>query len=244
MATTTRLYTDQILHCSETLKLENKTSHHLIKVLRTKIGSQLIIFNGDGFDYAATLTDIKSKNIALLSIAEKTKIDNESPLNLTLLQGISRGNRMETTIQKSVELGINEIIPIVCTRSNYTIRPERIQKKIEHWKQIITSACEQSGRSKIPRLSDIMAFSDAIKLYDDKLKIVLSTDADQSIRSLQSSNKNVCVCIGPEGGLTPEEVSQAKNNSYQDIKFGPRILRTETAGPAVISALQTIRGDF
>ena len=244
MATTTRLYTDQILNCSEALQLENKTSHHLIKVLRAKIGSQLTLFNGDGFDYSATLNDIKSKNIAILSIANKKAIDNESPLNITLLQGISRGDRMETTIQKSVELGINQIIPITCTRSNYTIKTERAHKKIEHWKQVIISACEQSGRSKIPQLKDIMTFSDAIKLYDDNLKLILSTDATQSLKSLTSTNKNICVCIGPEGGLTQEEVTQSINNSYQDIKFGPRILRTETAGPAVLSALQALRGDF
>lgn len=244
MATTTRLYIDQTLNCNQTVELENKASHHLLKVLRAKIGAQLILFNGDGYEYSAELAEIKSKNIAIASIYEKISLNNESPLNITLLQGISRGDRMETSIQKSIELGVNEIIPVLCSRSNYTIKNERKLKKIEHWKQVIISACEQSGRSRLPRLSAIMTFSDAIKLYADNLKIVLSTNATQPIKAFALTNKNICVCIGPEGGLTPEEITQATDNMYQEIKLGPRILRTETAGPAVVSALQALHGDF
>lgn len=243
MATTIRLYTNQTLRCGETLQLEHKASHHLIKVLRAKPGLQLVLFNGDGSDYSATLIDNRSKN-ATLSIEHKTNITNESPLNITLLQCLSRGDRMETTLQKSVELGVNHIIPITCERSNYTIKTERIQKKIEHWQQIIISACEQSGRAIIPRLSDIQPFSSAIKHYENNLKILLSTEAKQSISALNTTDSNICICIGPEGGLTSGEVSLAKENSYHEVKFGPRILRTETAGPAVLSAIQTLWGDF
>lgn len=240
---TIRLYTPQPLYCDEILKLENKTAHHLIKVLRTKTGTGVVLFNGDGFDYNATLIETDPKNTTL-SIDRVVDTANESPLNITLLQGLSRGDRMEVSIQKSVELGVKRIIPVTCERSNYAVKADRIKKKVEHWQQIIISACEQSGRATIPQLIDIHTYADAIKLYGDHLKIILSTDSTDTLSNLNPSEKNICLFIGPEGGLTPEEIKLATQNAYKEIKFGPRILRTETAGPAVISAIQALWGDF
>lgn len=246
MLRTTRLYTPQplqTLQCGETLNLETQTSHHLLKVLRAKVGLQLVLFNGDGFNYAATLTAAEGKN-ALLTLDKKSEPLNESPLNITLLQGLSRGDRMDITLQKSVELGVNNIIPMLCERSNYAIKSDRVTKKMEHWQQIIISACEQSGRATIPKLSDIHSFNEAVKLFNDYDKLILSTDATLTLKDITTPKNTICICIGPEGGLSPEEVSLATENNYRDIQFGPRTLRTETAAPAVISALQTLWGDF
>jgi len=246
MLRTTRLYTPQTLKslaCGKTVKLETQTSHHLLKVLRAKNGQPLVLFNGDGFNYAATLTDTEGKN-ALLTLDKISENPNESPLHITLLQGLSRGDRMETALQKSVELGVDHIVPVLCERSNYAIKADRIDKKIEHWQQIIVSACEQSGRSIIPQLTSIQAFKEAVKLFKDHEKLLLATDAEHRLKDSVKPKDKICILIGPEGGLSPEEITLASENHYQNIQFGPRILRTETAGPAVIAALQTLWGDF
>ena len=243
MIRTPRLYTPQALHCGEKITLETKTSHHLIKVLRAKDGQQLVLFNGDGFNYEAILDGTHGKNAQLI-LSTKNEPSNESPLNIILLQGLSRGDRMDTTLQKSVELGVNKIVPILCERSNYSIKADRINKKMEHWQQIIISACEQSGRTIIPQLENILPFHEAVELFDDYEKLLLLIDAKQNMKDLAKPKNKLCVCIGPEGGLSPEEVALATKKDFYNIKFGPRILRTETAGPAVISALQTLWGDF
>ena len=243
MVRTTRLYTPQTLQDSGTIDLETKTSHHLIKVLRSKIGQKFVLFNGDGFNYDATLTGIEKKN-AQLNIDNKAEALNESPLDITLLQGLSRGDRMDVTLQKSVELGINTIVPVLCQRSNYAIKTDRINKKMQHWHQIIISACEQSGRATIPQLLDIQDFDKAVELFNSHDKLMLSTDAKHKLSDLAKPKNKLCIFIGPEGGLSPEEVSSAMQKGFQSILFGPRILRTETAAPAVISAAQTLWGDF
>lgn len=202
-----------------------------------------MLFNGDRYNYAATLTGTAGKN-AELTIGNKTDASNESPLHITLLQGLSRGDRMDTAIQKSTELGVNKIVPVLCERSNYSINTDRINKKLEHWKQIIISACEQSGRAMIPQLSDIQSFDDATDLFNDHDKILLSANAAKSLKDIIAPKNKLCIFIGPEGGLSPEEVTSAINKNFKNIQFGPRILRTETAGPAVISAAQTLWGDF
>ena len=238
-----RLYTSQSLQCGKTIQLEKQAAHHLLKVLRSKIGTKLLLFNNTGFDFSATLTDTSEKK-PTVSIDTQLEVRNESPLNITLLQGISRGDRVETTLQKSVELGVNVVIPVMCSRSNYAIKKEREEKKMAHWKQVIISACEQSGRATVPQLCDIQDFSLAVKSRNDGHKILLSPDANRSIKDSISPGNDISVLIGPEGGLTQQEITLATEHGYEGIKFGPRILRTETAGPAVISALQTLWGDY
>ena len=243
MLRTTRLYTPQTLSPGTTLILEHKTSHHLVKVLRAKQGMPLILFNGDGYNYDASLI-LNDKKNAELSINAKTAAENESPLHITLLQCLSRSDRMEATIQKAVELGINAIVPVMSEHSNYSISPDRTAKKRGHWKQVIISACEQSGRAVIPKLTDIQSFDEAITLFNDSNKFLLLPGAKQSLTIFKKPENDICIFIGPEGGFSPAEVILAKNNNYKNIEFGPRILRTETAGPAVISAIQTLWGDL
>lgn len=243
MARTTRLHTPQTLQDCSTINLEEKTSHHLIKVLRSKPGQKLVLFNGDGFNYDATFIGIEKKN-AQVEISDRSEALNESPLNITLLQGLSRGDRMDITLQKSVELGIYAIVPVLCERSNYSIKPDRINKKMQHWQQIIISACEQSGRAKIPLLLDIHNFDKATEQFNGYDKLILSTDAEHKLSDLPKPENKLCIFIGPEGGLSPEEISLATEKDFQNIRFGPRVLRTETAAPAVISAAQTLWGDF
>lgn len=245
----TRLYHAAELNCGDTTQLNAETSSHLIRVLRSKTGSAVILFNGDGFDYLCKTLDENSRK-TLLSIDSKIPLNNESNLDITLIQGISRNDRLETSIQKSIELGVNSIMPVICQRSNTKVPRDKMQRKTDHWQKVAISACEQSGRGIIPKINDIISLHDISQhLKDDALKITLNPDAKFSLKELslkqaENPSLSIQIFIGPEGGLSTDEIDWLQKNNFTDICFGPRILRTETAGPAVISALQLLWGDF
>ena len=240
----TRLYHPVELICGTTTKLENNASSHLIRVLRAKTGTGVILFNGDGCDYYCTTLDANPKK-TLLTIQSKEHIYNESNLSITLIQGLSQQDRMEASIQKSVELGVNRIIPVICQRSNNRLAKNKQSKKLDHWRKIIISACEQSGRSIIPEISDINPLSEIASLLDAHvININLTSDAKHSLKDIKLKHQTIQIFIGPEGGLNEDEKIFLKEKKFLDIRFGPRTLRTETAGPAVLSALQILWGDF
>ena len=245
----TRIYYPDTLQCGESTQLNSDASNHLIRVLRTKTGSAVTLFNGDGFDYACTTLDNHAKKTSV-SITSKTAVKKESNLNITLIQGLSRNERMDSCIQKSVELGVNKIMPVICKRSNIKLTKEKLDKKRTHWQKIIIGACEQSGRCYIPTITEVTALNnlDSV-LANTAIKFILNPTAKTSLKNIDVdfndvTHKNIAIFIGPEGGLNEDEMLYLKNNQYQEISFGPRILRTETAGPAVISAIQMLWGDF
>ncbi len=240
----TRLYHPAQLHCGKTTQLDGNASSHLIRVLRTKQDTPIILFNGDGFDYQCKTLDANAKK-TLVAIESKNQTCNESNLSITLIQGLSRQDRMEATIQKSVELGVNKIIPVVCQRSNSRLGDDKKIKKLEHWQKVAISACEQSGRSIIPQITEITALNDITPLLETPAqKLNLNPGAKISLKEINNEQQAIELFIGPEGGLNNDETGFLKSNNFTDIRFGPRILRTETAGPAVISALQMLWGDF
>ena len=242
----TRLYHPEKLKCGETALLNANTSSHLIRVLRTRIDTDIILFNGDGFDYhCKTLNDNPKKTLVLIN--DRLQTNNESSLEMTLIQGLSRHDRMDQTIQKSVELGINKIIPVLCQRSNTRLSIDKQTRKLEHWKKVVISACEQSGRSVLPEIIEVVAIENIARyLNPDAIKITLDPGAKPSLNDLGTGTRpqSAEIFIGPEGGLTDEEILMLETQHFKSIKFGPRILRTETSGPAVISALQLLWGDF
>lgn len=240
----TRLFYSQGLNCGESIQLDANASSHLIRVLRTREGSDIILFNGDGFDYQCKTLDSNPKKTAVL-IESKKPSGNESNLHITLIQGLSRQDRMEATIQKSVELGVNRIIPVSCQRSNSRLAKDKKIKKLEHWRKVAISACEQSGRSIIPEVTEIISLIDINHLLNTQAqRLNLDPQAEISLKEVSHAQQAIELFIGPEGGLNNDETDFLKKNSFIDIRFGPRILRTETAGPAVISALQVLWGDF
>jgi len=244
-----RLYHPEELNCGVEMHLSRESSNHLIRVLRTKVDTPITLFNGDGFDYLCRTLDDNGKKTRVL-VESKIQLNTESNLNLTLIQGLSRHDRMETTIQKSVELGINKIIPVICQRSNLKSSKDKIQKKLDHWRKIAISACEQSHRNRIPDISNIVLLDDLTQHLDQHtIKIILNPTATQSLKDIKNKyhelpHDAMNVFIGPEGGLNNDEIELLKNIAFTGITFGPRILRTETAGPAVISALQMLWGDY
>jgi len=240
----TRLYYSEKLNCGETAQLDANASSHLIRVLRTKQDTAIILFNGDGYDYLCKTLDTNAKKTSV-AIESKTQTCNESSLSITLIQGLSRQDRMETTIQKSVELGVNKIIPVICQRSNSRLANDKKIKKLAHWRKVAINACEQSGRSIVPEVAEIISLNDITSsLNTQAQKLNLNPEAKVSLKDISNSQQAIELFIGPEGGLNDDEAAFLNKNNFMDIRFGPRILRTETAGPAVISALQMLWGDF
>lgn len=240
----TRLHHPESLQCGSTVLLDANTSNHLVRVLRSKPGTAVTLFNGDGFDYLCKTIDTDPKKTSV-SIESRLQVDNESNITITLIQGLSRQDRMETTIQKSVELGVNRIIPVICQRSNHKLVKEKKLKKLEHWRKVAISACEQSGRCIIPDVLQITMLDElSMVLQPGALKLNLAPEAQQSLKDTNGNHKEIEIFIGPEGGLNNEEIETLEKDGFENIRFGPRILRTETAGPAVISAIQTLWGDL
>jgi 16S rRNA (uracil1498-N3)-methyltransferase len=239
-----RIYQASIFTLHETVKLSDDAFGHLIRVLRLKEGDQVVVFNGEeAFQYQAKLINV-SKKQAYAEILTKDVVDNESPLNIHLGQGISRGDRMDFTLQKSVELGVNTITPLFTERCGVKLNAERLEKKRQQWQKIVISACEQSGRARVPVVAQPMLLVDWLKQETSALKINLHPKAQHSIMSLPMENTRVRLLIGPEGGLSDEEISQANENDFVDVLLGPRVLRTETAALAAITALQCRFGDL
>jgi len=224
-------------------QLDAKTSHHVIRVLRLRKNSEVILFNGDGNEYLSELVDENTKHCSVRINSIQTR-QTESPINIILMQGISRGDRMDTSIQKATELGVNVIIPVICERTQVRLNHKQTQKKCDHWQQVIISACEQSGRCVIPELTPVITYDEALNMTSDCFKIILNPESKAGIKSLEQPVGNICLMVGPEGGLSQNEIDQAIENNFKQIQFGPRILRTETAGPACIAAIQTLWGDL
>ncbi len=238
----TRIYHDSSVTIGTTLTLPASPSNHLIRVLRCKTGAAVIIFNGEGGEFTGTLLneDPKATQVKITGFIDANR---ESPLRITLIQGISRSEHLETTIQKATELGVTEIIPVICERS-VNIKKERAVRKHARWQQIIVNACEQCGRNIPPVLHEITGINQAISEPHAGRKLVLDPAATDRINNIEFNGSSLYILSGPEGGLSDHEISASSALGYSRINIGPRILRTETAGAALISALQTLWGDM
>lgn len=239
----TRLYYPNPIEPGDTINLDKNASHHLIRVMRNRKDSEVFLFNGDSFEYAAIVLDDNPKCCSI-SVNKKTLTQNQSPIHIILLQGISRSDRMDACIQKATELGVNTIVPVICERTTTKLHSDRVEKKINHWQQIIISACEQSGRCVIPKLQPIAPYMQALHAIDTGCKFVLDPESGFGLKDMTTPEDDITILIGPEGGLTQGEIKHACNMNFKGIHLGPRILRTETAGPACISAIQTLWGDL
>ena len=245
-----RFYSSENLAIGTTVKLSENAAAHATRVLRLNVGDTIKLFNGDGFDYTCELISIKKSEVLAKALAQFA-VKNESPLNITLLQGISSGDRMDYTIQKAVELGVTEIQPISTERSVVKLSAERTEKRLAHWQSVVHSACEQSGRAKIPHVAipiSLAAWLQANSYEGAGLntftRILLNPVGATLLAALPKTTQNIQLLIGAEGGLSQAEIGLATNHGFQSIILGPRILRTETAALVAISALQTLWGDF
>ena len=239
----TRVFIDSVLKTGESLTLDGDTAHYLGRVLKVRQGNPVTVFNGRGGSYQAEITAIDRRTITL-SLLQFDVENNESPLRVTLAQGISRGQHMDYTVQKAVELGVTRIVPLFSEYSNVRLEEERARKRYDHWHKIITSACEQSGRNLVPQLDEAQPLSDWVQQDGASLKLIMHPEANDSLAGLLEGITDLTILCGPEGGLSPVEINIALAQGYRKVSMGPRIMRTETAAIAAIAICQAMQGDM
>lgn len=219
----------------------------MARVLRLEAGAAVIVFDGHGFERDAVIARV-AKSGVVLKVGAPRAVDRESPLAVMLAQGMSSGERMDYTVQKAVELGAAGIQPLATSRSVVRLDAERAQKRIAHWQAVVIAACEQCGRNSVPQVLPVMSFYDWLAREAGQetttLRLLLSPAAPATLRDLPRPPGAVTLLAGPEGGLSPQEQRDAQTAGFAPVRLGPRVLRTETAALAALSAMQTLWGDF
>ena len=238
-----RFYVDFALSPDSVVELPDNVVRHL-NVLRVKNTEEIVLFNGDGKAYPA-LPEVLEKRRASVRILREEATDNESPLNITLVQAVSAAERMDFTLQKSVELGVAEIRPVISERCVVRLSGERAEKRVARWQEIVVSACEQSGRNIVPKVLPLTTYAQSLQqLPQETTKLLMSLNRAQKLGDVQPQSGKVVFMVGPEGGWTEKEEQQAFDAGFQSVTLGKRVLRTETASLAAIAAMQTLWGDF
>lgn len=238
-----RIYQPGPLTSSSEVSLEDSAAQHVAKVLRLREDAEIILFDGEGNSFNAVITGINKKAV---TVAVRSHIDEhtESPLAIHLGLATSKGERMDYAIQKSVEAGVAQITPVITEHTVVRLDEKRKQTRLQHWQGVIQHACEQSGRSVIPVIRPITELADWLNTVDADAKFILDTGTQTGLKDIATIPKDVCVLVGPEGGLSETEVQVARQNGFQSIKLGPRIFRTETAAVVACTVLQTLWGDL
>jgi 16S rRNA (uracil1498-N3)-methyltransferase len=238
-----RIYLPSQLATGQSVELADHAFQHSIKVLRLKQDAELILFDGNGTEVYARIETINKKN-AFVIITEIIHANPESDLSIHLGLGISKGERMDYAIQKAVELGVTQITPLFTEHCVVNLNEKRMQKRVQHWQGIIISACEQSGRNVLPHINipvALLKWKDSI----NEICLVLDPHASKTLKNIMPKNKCINLVVGPEGGLSAKEITELnKKTNFHAVKFGPRILRTETAAVSAITAIQLLWGDL
>lgn len=237
-----RIYSPQPLAANTTLELAPEASHHLARVLRMQRGDALIVFNGEGGEYPATIAavDKRAVQIATEQVRENAP---ESPLHLHLGIAMSKGERMDWIVQKATELGVARITPLYSERVELKLQGERAEKKLAHWRGIAIAACEQCGRNRLPVIEGIQTLAQWLEQTGADRKFVLHHRTEAALDASPAPG-SVALLIGPEGGLTETEIAGAQRQGFAPLQLGPRVLRTETAPLAAISIMQFLWGDL
>lgn len=211
-------------------------------VLRLRRGDAVVVFDGAGGEFAAELTLVSDEGTRARVLSGRA-VERESPLGITLAQCISGGDRMDLTLQKSTELGVARIVPIASERSIVKLSQDRADRRVAHWRKVVIAACEQCGRNRIPDVAGIIELDTFLsEPPGDALRLLLAPDAEAGLKRFEPP-MSVILLVGPEGGLAPQERRQAESRGFLPVRFGPRVLRTETAPIAVIAAMQGLWGD-
>ena len=248
----TRVYVEAPVATGKRLVVEGSAANHITRVLRLRSGDLLTVFDGSGGEFGARIEEFR-KDSVVVTVEEHRPLDRESPLPLTLAQGISRGERMDWVIQKATELGTSRIVPLFTKRSMVRLDERQAERKLQHWRAIAIAACEQCGRNKIPELAAPVDFFDVLPADDSgAMRLLLSPTGDLRIEELAEVGqdlapgvrKGITVLIGPEGGLEEVEQEAALAAGFKAVQLGPRVLRTETAAIAALTIIQRYFGDL
>ncbi len=237
-----RLYTDQPLEPGCEATLGDGPAHYLGRVLRASRGQSVVLFNGDGHDYAADVTRL-SKTEVVLDVRTRLPAAAESWLKVTVVQAVSRGERMDQTLQKCTELGAAAFQPIWSERTEVKLSGRKLEKRLQHWRGVVISACEQSGRAVVPPVFEPLNLMDWIAAGAPGRRLVLSPVSDLPISRLEAMGR-IELAVGPEGGFSAGELDRMQAGGVLPVGMGPRVLRTETAAPAALAVLQALGGDF
>lgn len=230
-----------------TIDLPDTSGHHATRVLRLGVGDPVILFDGHGGEHDALIVRMHRNEVSVKVVAARD-VDRESPLAVTLVQGISSGDRMDITVRKAVELGVHAIVPVATERSVVKLRDERADRRRQHWQALVISACEQCGRNTVPEVSDPLDYrawlASLSREPGNETRIALAVGGEQRLASLPKPTGTALLLVGPEGGLSPEESALATTRGFTAVRLGPRILRTETAAVVALSVMQTLWGDL
>ena len=246
-----RLFCPTPLRGGEVIDLPSAAAHHASRVLRLHEGDTVTLFNGEGGEFEARLTRIESRLVSA-AVGMHHAVERESPLKVTLLQGLAGAERMDYVIQKAVEMGVAGIAPVTTARSVTRLDPARASKRAEHWRSVIVASCEQCGRNRLPLLHPLCDFDAALQspapaepgAASALLSLVLSPGEGSSLTAFDRPSGAIRLLIGPEGGLSPDELAAAQRAGFLIARLGPRVLRTETAGVAVLAAMNALWGDW
>ncbi len=238
-----RIYHSEPLSVDSDVFLDDDAANHVGRVLRMTTGQQLELFDGTNLTFSAEITQADKKRVKVRILSGQPD-DRESPLHLHLGQVMSRGEKMEFTIQKSIELGVNVITPLFSERCGVKLDAERLAKKIQQWQKIAVAACEQCGRNRMPQIREAMTLEAWCAEADSGLRLNLHPRATHSINTLPQPIERIRLLIGPEGGLSADEIAMTAEQGFTDILLGPRVLRTETTALTAITALQVRFGDL
>lgn len=241
-----RIHTAQTLQPGAEIVLEERSSHYLGRVLRLAPGQAVVLFNGDGHDYAAEILSPVRRGMALRVDSRLPGLP-EPPLDITVAQAVSRGERMDQTLQKCTELGAAAFQLLDSERVEVRLGNDKLDKRMAHWRGVIVSACEQCGRSRVPGLSPPVALDPWLATDTDAARLVLDPGADHSLAQWAADLEAVRalqIVVGPEGGFSEGELRRMRAAGVQGVSLGPRVLRTETAAHAAVSVLQALLGDL
>jgi len=240
-----RCHVDAMLLPGQAVVLSEDKSQHLLRVLRLREGDPVVLFNGDGANHTARITIAAKKAVELL-VEAREPLDNESPLAITLLQGVARGDKMDLILQKATELGVHAIQPVLTERTEVKLEGERAERRLLHWRGVVSAACEQSGRTRLPTVAEARPLHEALAGLPDRARcLILDPRHGRALKALAlDPAKPVVLVVGPEGGLGERDLRQLGRAGFEGVQLGPRVLRTETAGLAVLAALQALYGDW
>lgn len=240
-----RVYVPQPLHPGREVELPVQAGEHLVRVLRLERGHPLRLFNGDGDEYAGEIASLAKRGVTARIGAATEAADRESPLRITLAQGIARGEKMDWILQKATELGVARIVPLVTDRTEVKLDAERAERRLAHWHAVLGSACEQCGRNRLPELDEPVRLADwaAQPAADGELRLALDPLGTTGLHDVPAT-LHMTLVVGPEGGLSEHDLGTLSQAGFAGLRLGPRILRTETAGLAALAALQALRGDL
>jgi 16S rRNA (uracil1498-N3)-methyltransferase len=243
----TRLYVPGELEPGRACTLPPSQARHALQVLRLRKGEGVVLFNGDGAEYAAVVVEA-SRDRCRVDVTGREARDREAPFPATLAQAVSSGERMDYTVQKAVELGVAAIEPLESDRGVVRLSAERAPRRVAHWQAVAIAACEQCGRNRVPPVLPLVrldAFLAARRGHPgSELRLLLSPRAVRRLREVDPPRGAVVMLSGPEGGFSPEEERAAERAGFVPVRLGPRVLRTETVAVAALAAMQALWGDF